>query len=349
MTHALALRSGAALVSLVCIAGLLVGCGAPPAKDASKHGAKDPKAAQTTEPSAETDAGGDEDDESDASAAGAEADKKLGFTSIARLPYEEVAIPTDQPGGTLYGRLYDPFQKPESDADASDAAASGDGEEDAGPKVRYPLVILLHPLNGGYKDWGELPALLVSRGYAALTLDLRGHGKSVWRNVSWRQFAASDWAKYPQDALRAARYFDASEDYPQVDSRRVAIIGASIGANAAVLGASGDNARVRAVVTLSAGLDYKGLKTTQAMYAFKNAILMIASQDDPQAFDDTNMLYRLASGHKELLLFRNIGHGTDMLRFYPQLMKPIADWLVRELPPTPQAIPPAPDDGAEEE
>ena len=64
---------------------------------------------------------------------------------------------------------------------------------------------------------------------SVLMYDLRGHGKSAPRGRSWRNFSRADWLRLPDDIRRTLVFFTDSEDYPQVDGARTAIIGASSG------------------------------------------------------------------------------------------------------------------------
>ncbi len=258
----------------------------------------------------------------------------LPFIPLHQLPYEEVTIPVS--GQSLYGRLYDPSQKPVSDDDEEEEYAEED--EEALPTEKYPLVILLHALNGSHRDWDQLPARLVKEGYAVLALDLRGHGKSAPRGRSWRNFSRADWLKIPDDIRRTLLFFTDSEEYPQVDGTRTALIGASIGANAAIIAGSRNTEHIKAIAALSAGREYKGLEVTTPIYDYTNALLMVASQNDAYAFESTGLLYRLPRGPKTLQLYKSIGHGTDMIRFYPELQATVVQWLSDHFPPTPAPI-----------
>ncbi len=267
-----------------------------------------------------------------------------GLIPIQQLPYEELELPV-MGSQTLYGRLYDPFQKPESDDEDEESE-----EEEANPTEKYPLVILLHTLNGRYRDWEQLPARLVKAGYAVLVVDQRGHGKSALRGQTWRSFQDEQWKRLPDDVLRMITFFDGSEDYPQVDSNRVGLVGASLGANVALIAGARDNAtedRIKAMIVLSTGMEYKGLNATKPIYRYKSPLMMIASQNDKYAFESTQMLNRLHTGIKSVKLYKNIGHGTDMIRFFPELQKEIVQWLVITFPPTPAPIT-YPDDEDEE-
>ena len=77
------------------------------------------------------------------------------------------------------------------------------------PKIKtqkeFKTVVLLHSLGYNSQWWGNLPQLLLDKNFAVLTIDLRGHGKSVYdstlERVSWKSLKNSGYAKYPEDVL----------------------------------------------------------------------------------------------------------------------------------------------------
>ncbi|MDH4378491.1 MAG: alpha/beta fold hydrolase [Vampirovibrionales bacterium] len=280
---------------------------------------------------------------------------------------------------TLKGWLFDPYQQAAKEkelaaaAAASSAAASAEGEEgedasaeeDAGdedggdaeaprPTQRYPLVILLHGLNGGRYDWAALPFRLVRHGYAVLALDLRGHGGSILKGKDWRQFGPDDWKAMPTDLAGILRTLAAKgiDGQLQVDGQRVVLVGAGLGANVAVISASQKPATVKSIVMLSPTVEYKGLNTIQPAYRIQVPSLLVASQSDASAYESSQILYRLLSGKKTIQLYKNLGYGSDMIRFYPEMQDAIVAWIKVGCPPTPSSVPPPPseeDSGGDEE
>lgn len=270
--------------------------------------------------------------------------------SIQKLPYIEVRIPVYN-RNSLYGKLYDPWQQPEPEEseDEEDIMDESDDEEEARPVFKYPLVVLLHSLNGSHRDWGTLPVKLVQAGYAVLAIDMRGHQRSALRGRGWRNFTQADWPKLVSDLALLLNYFPNLDEYPQVDKTRTVFIGSSLGANAALLAAAKNEKEVKAVVALSPGIDYKGLNTVKAVYRYQNPILMVASQNDLSSFESTQILYRIVRGPKDLQLYRNIGHGTDMIRFYPALQDKVVKWLEKTVPASEQLIEYPPEEEDDEE
>ncbi len=256
------------------------------------------------------------------------------------FPYEEIEI-TLLDNVVMAGRLYDPSQLMEEDE--TDEVTSDEEEEETAPSTQYPLVVLLHGLNGSHRDWNSLPVTLVKRGYAVLALDQRGHGISTrttgGRLVTWRDFDQMQWKQMPKDLDRVLKYFDHNEDYPQVNNKKVALIGSKLGANVALIAANRHANHIKATIMLSPSLDYKGLETSRPMVDYRNALFIIASNWDNVSYEASELLYRWAVGPKAIQLYRLSGDGSDMIKLRPDLKDEMANWLMKYLPPgTPPKI-----------
>ncbi len=184
-----------------------------------------------------------------------------------------------------------------------------------------PGVMLLHMAGRQKEEWTSLATQLQEDGYAVLALDLRGHGESE---------GEPDWAAMPDDVSRA---WVALADQPEVDPERTAIVGASIGANLALVAAAAE-ARVRAVVLLSPGLDYQGVRTEEAMVAYgERPVLIAASENDMYGAGSAQILAGLAQGPQVLTIYPHAGHGTAMFGSQPDLADLILGWLRTQLGP----------------
>lgn len=180
-----------------------------------------------------------------------------------------------------------------------------------------PGVLLLHMLGGSRADWSEFARGLQEAGFAVLALDLRGHGESP---------GPEDWEKSLGDVAAAWQALCAR---PEVDRDRTALVGASIGANLALMvGAS--NAGVAAVVALSPGEDYHGLKPKGLLPNFgRRPVYLIASQDDPAAYASAQaMVGELPAG--EAFYYQSAGHGTRMFS-NPDLATRLTSWLAAQI------------------
>lgn len=294
----------------------------PPPTESNEQGAKGEHAA-----SAESEAGGDEDETSDDESSGVEGNAPSKLTAIQQLPYEDITIPLpDQL--ILSGRLYDPSLSSQGENELPDA------EEYQGPK--YPLVILLHGLNRSYDAWADLPVTLTKAGYAVFALDLRGHGKSTtttWkRRVSWRYLTPEQWKAMHRDIGQVIQFFKKGEIYPEVDGSHVALVGEKLGANIATFAAK-YNQEVQTLVLISPGLEFKGIDASRGLLEYDKNTLIMSNQDSKESHNQARHLYNWITGPKTLQVYEKIGEGADMLTNQPSVNEQIREWLDRALTP----------------
>jgi len=178
-------------------------------------------------------------------------------------------------------------------------------------------VILLHMLRRERSVWNDLIPKLSSAGFSSLTIDFRGHGSSFG---NWQQFQAQDYLNMRLD-IQAS--FDFLRQKTPVG--KIAIIGASIGANHALRFASSS---LSALVLLSPGLDYHGVTTDDYIARYRGPIFFAAAQDDKYAYSSTITLYEKSlSEIKKLQIYKTGGHGTEMFKSHPELEEEIVNFL----------------------
>lgn len=89
---------------------------------------------------------------------------------------------------------------------------------------------------------------------------------------------------------------------------------------------------------LSPGRDYKGLRSVEWMEAFNVPVYLAASQEDAEPFSASQLLYRIAKPKKSIRLFKNVGHGTTMLRNYPGIKADMIQWIHGIVPGDPPEL-----------
>lgn len=205
--------------------------------------------------------------------------------------------------------------------------------------ISVPGIILLHQRGKDKSSWGSFPAKLVSEGFAVIAIDLRGHGETLGPNgqaIPLDSLSDADYQAMLYDVGAAHAYLAQQKG---VDGDRVGIIGASIGANLGLLYAAQDR-RIRTVVALSPGLDYKSLKPLAAMKGLdKRPLFLLASKGDKASLDCIHTLEQAAVKEAPVSLreFDGSAHGTDLLSTQPGLDSIISDgWLMNYLPPAGQ-------------
>lgn len=165
------------------------------------------------------------------------------------------------------------------------------------PKANAPALLLLPMLGHQKEDWIPLADQLHSEGYGVLALDLRDGGRG-----SREQLLAD---------VRAG--FNFLREQKKVDAVRIGLIGASIGANAALLYAA-QEPLVRLTVLFSPGLNYRGLATEPALRDYgARPLLLLASEQDLGSATAVRRLASAAQGEAVVKLYPGTAHGTDLL------------------------------------
>ena len=187
-------------------------------------------------------------------------------------------------------------------------------------------ILLLHILPGNRGDFDEFAELLWQNGYNVLNIDERGHGESeAWPGEmgSWQEFTQADYDKMIYDVEAGIQRLE-----NKIPDGELAVIGGSIGANLAFL--FGAKAQPKIVVALSAGLNYKGIKTEIASRNFRQNLLIVASRDDNYSFESCERLFEISkAAKKEIIKYEDAGHGTRMFYSEPELKQRILEFLAK--------------------
>lgn len=184
-------------------------------------------------------------------------------------------------------------------------------------------VLLLHMMPATKESWREFANALVDAGFMTLAIDLRGHGESRTDALDYTAFTDAQHQKYILDVEAAMRWISEKG----IGLERTAIVGASIGANLAIVYAAAHTA-VSAVGALSPGLDYRGVVTLDAASAISahQGLFLAASDEDTYAMET---IKRLSEKKPDAVVreFRGAGHGTAMLSRANGLSDELVAWL----------------------
>lgn len=197
-------------------------------------------------------------------------------------------------------------------------------------KASSPAVILIHQGGSSRNEWIELSLIdkLLENGYAVLAYDIRLHGKSA-KDGEFSDLYNNP-KRAPLDLLAAIQFLNEDK---RIDSNRIGVIGASIGANLASA-ASGSNVfNIKSAVSMSA-------KTTavQNLSGLKEPIVpqnvfYIASADEQGGQRKTwaNELYDVTKGEKKIEIAKGNKHGSFILKEHKYLEDQILQWLKKTL------------------
>lgn len=196
---------------------------------------------------------------------------------------------------------------------------------------KLPLVVFIHQGGSSKKEWTTQPIwqTLIKQGYAVLAFDLRQHGDSeVDRDDITDLF--NNPKRAPLDLLAVLKFVRKD---PRIDNTRIAILGASVGANLAVMAASEDKYHIKSVVAMSgkvaAAQNLSGAKSTLQP---KNAFL-IASEHEQGGLrkEWAQQWFNVTQGHRKLSIAPGKAHGSFILSESPDLNQQIVDWFKQTL------------------
>jgi alpha-beta hydrolase superfamily lysophospholipase len=183
-----------------------------------------------------------------------------------------------------------------------------------------PGVVLVPMLGRTRADWDEIAQQLEAGGITVLAVDIRGHGGSGG--------SASTLPEMTQDVRAAIRWLSARAG---VRTEAIAVAGASLGANLALLAAA--DQPVRAVAAVSASLDYRGVRIGPELIRKLGSrpVWLAASTDDPFASRTLRELSAGSAGTLEQQLSPTAAHGTNLLAADRTLARALVDWLRQRL------------------
>jgi dienelactone hydrolase len=182
-----------------------------------------------------------------------------------------------------------------------------------------PGVVLVPMLGRTKEDWQAVAQRLADANIAALAIDLPGS------TLPANGPALSAWHL---DVRAALNYVSAR---PDVRPDAIGLVGASLGANLAVLAAVADP-RVRALALVSPSLDYRGVRIETPMRQFgARPALLLASLKDPFAARTVRELSKDPPGPREARWAEAQAHGTLLLAAEPDLVRALVEWFQRTL------------------
>ncbi len=179
-------------------------------------------------------------------------------------------------------------------------------------------VLLLHMLGKDKSDYKNLNLYLQQNGFSVLAIDFRGHGNS---DLEYTIFTDEDWQNLVVDVEAGVDFLE-SKGY-----ERIAVVGASIGANAGFKQAVQDT-RIDSLVLLSLGEEYHGINVTAIAPYYDRPVLLVAAMNDKDAAVSATRIYNaLETPYLDLKMYPTGGHGTEMLQNQEGLAAVIVTWL----------------------
>lgn len=211
---------------------------------------------------------------------------------------------------------------------------SADEVEIVGNWVTAPttlgVVLLMHMMPADRTSWAGFQALLASKGLASLAIDLRGHGESLNSKESgkldYKLFGDEEHQSSLQDAIGAVDWIRRRG----FERARIAVCGASIGANLAVQLLL-EEPEISGAALLSPGRNYHGTNAVSDVGSVlpTQSLWVAASEgDDQESFEASKALSEAAAVERKAFVpLKNAGHGTRILENQPKLAEDLSVWL----------------------
>ena len=201
-------------------------------------------------------------------------------------------------------------------------------------KTNFSTVVLLHSLGYNSVWWETLPNDLLDKGYAVLTIDFRGHGKSIYNTkllrVSWKNLKNKAFMKYPEDVITVIEYI-------KTENKRVffdnwAFVGADIGAASAIIAANKIKYKPKTIVMLSPLVEAKGLYVPVNLAELSNIdILSVTGKTDLIGIRTNSYLKKFAQATYAEYTSDCNSNGMLMLKNDPTLSAFISSWISQYL------------------
>ena len=211
------------------------------------------------------------------------------------------------------------FAKPES---ISEKQESGE----------LPAVIFLHQGGSSKSEWTSLPLFqqIVDNNMIALAIDIRGHGESSGKADFSTIF--NDPNQSPRDLDAAIKYLI---DTNLVDSDRIAVVGASMGANLASLAAGKESVHVKTAVAMSGKTSavYNLAGIGKSKMKFKSLFLIASElEQGGRRAGWAKEIFDLTEKPKQLEIVKGSSqHGVSVFKDDPSLQERILKWLLETL------------------
>ncbi|MHB2026026.1 MAG: alpha/beta fold hydrolase [Elusimicrobiota bacterium] len=193
------------------------------------------------------------------------------------------------------------------------------------PKPGMPAVVLVHGLGSSNDEWNDFSPFLWRLGVGTLALDLRGHGQSLQGPRGREDYSGFDssgeWAKADRDILAAVSFLRRRK----ITQRRIALMGASIGANL-VSRAAEKLKSAPWIALLSPGENYHGVFPADLS---GRRVLCAASPPDAYAYATCLDLVGRVKG--AAFLAARGGHGVQMFKDN-RFTQALLSWIRSRLP-----------------
>ena len=202
-------------------------------------------------------------------------------------------------------------------------------------KDEYGTVVLLHSKGYNSEWWETLPKLLIDKGYAVLTIDIRGHGKSVYNKklskVSWKSMTQTAYAKCPDDVINVIEYVK-DDNSKKIFFDNWAIVGADLGASIGVIAADKLQIKPKTIVMLSPIVRTMGLYIPVSVAQLDNVdFLSLTGSNDYVSQEAEKYIRKFSQAGFTSYVSKSQTSGMLLLKQDKELSEVIAEWVSQYL------------------
>ena len=193
---------------------------------------------------------------------------------------------------------------------------------DIGPN---PAVILIHQGGSNRSEWSFFHEQILSEGYVLLSYDIRGMGASP-KEASTGKTVANIYNAPDQATLDLEAAITLLETREDVDSDRIAIVGASVGGNLAVVGAGTMN--IKTAVAISGKTDAVLNLAGDKNMPLHSTYYISSMESDGARTGWAREMYDMTEGRRKIsIIDDSLRHGVSIFKDAPELKDKIIQWL----------------------
>ena len=193
---------------------------------------------------------------------------------------------------------------------------------------RAPAALLVHGAGEDRTELEKIGTTLQKRGFAVLSIDLRGHGGSVTEEIDWSKMSDEDrertWAYALRDLAAGATYLRSRDD---VHTSNLSIVGVRSGSAIAARYAKSDE-NVRALVMVAPQANEMGFDISEDLNELGGMpTLILAAKEGRNLAERMQLAAHSANGDLEYVVVKALKNETSEVLTDKRLNSELSGWL----------------------
>lgn len=202
-------------------------------------------------------------------------------------------------------------------------------------QTNFKTVVLIHGLGFNSDWWENLPRELLEQGYAVLSIDMRGHGSSIYNNrmnkTSWMNMKNSAFQKMPNDIISV--FNTIKETYPKRNYfNEWALVGVDLGTNIGIIASDNMKLFPKTIIMLSPIIETRDVYVPTSIAHLDGVdFLAISGESDIKSQKASEYLKRYAQNNYTDYISKTNSSGMVMLKNDPDIKRIIKEWVIQYL------------------